>query len=359
MEGEAPVRELDYLRGLRATVGHGVEYGIHVIEVGQDKAPSIPQTFRSQPRLAARHRVPLDMVLRRLFAGKTLLAHSMLEEASRIGLSNPDYLYAAIESLETTFDRIIATAQEEYRREEEQRAISPDDRILRDVQRLLDGEVREWLLASYNSRGHHLGVVTRSPDARAWIRSVAGAIGLRSLVLMPCQEEVWGWLGSSAPIDVTSVRRHLADVSNGQVSIGMGRSEQDADGWRLTHRQARAAAAISIEGSITLYEEVALLVALSRDPLLATSLRDMFLRPLSGGPERGHVLRATLRAYFEADRNGSSAAAALGVSRQTVANRLQTVEERVNQPLSTCGDLLYAALRLEELGFLGPAVDIV
>jgi hypothetical protein len=72
------------------------------------------------------------------------------------------------------------------------------------------------------------------------------------------------------------------------------------------------------------------------------------------GRNSGAVLRATLRAYFAADRNNKSAASALGVSRQAVANRLSKVETRIGQPLSMCADAVDAALRMEELGFFDP-----
>jgi DNA-binding PucR family transcriptional regulator len=85
---------------------------------------------------------------------------------------------------------------------------------------------------------------------------------------------------------------------------------------------------------------------------MTASLLELYLLPLRRERDGGHVLRETLRAYFAADRNGSSAAAALGVSRQTVANRLQAVERQLNQSLKVCADLLHVALRLEELGLV-------
>lgn len=350
MEG-TPTQDLRYLRGLRDTVSQGVEYGIQILETGRGDVPALPAAFYSQPRLAARRRIPLDIVLRRVLAGKTLLAHYMFEEAANLGLASPS-VHAAVESLEITLDCVLNTAQQEYRREEESRTTSPDARLFRTVQRLLDGEERVWLLSQYAADGCHLGVVTTSPEARPLIRSFARSTGCRSLVLTPYREEVWAWLGSEHPIDASAVCDYLTNSVHGQLSIGVGRSEKGAEGWRLTHQQAKAAAALGHGQSITIYEDVALLVALSRDPLLAVSLNDMYLEPLSSDFERGQVLRDTLRAYFEADRNGSSAAAALGVSRQTVANRLEAVEDRLNRPLTVCGDLLHAALRLEELGYM-------
>jgi DNA-binding PucR family transcriptional regulator len=60
------------------------------------------------------------------------------------------------------------------------------------------------------------------------------------------------------------------------------------------------------------------------------------------------VLRQTLRAYFAAERNASSAAAALGVARHTIENRLRKIEERLDRRLSTCLAELEVALRVEE-----------
>ncbi len=45
------------------------------------------------------------------------------------------------------------------------------------------------------------------------------------------------------------------------------------------------------------------------------------------------MARETLRAYFEADRNVSSTAAALGVDRRTVRNRIGAIEELLGRPL--------------------------
>jgi DNA-binding PucR family transcriptional regulator len=60
-------------------------------------------------------------------------------------------------------------------------------------------------------------------------------------------------------------------------------------------------------------------------------------------------LRQTLRAYFECERNITSAAAALAVDRGTVANRLRVVEEQVGRSLNDCAVDLQLALGLDEL----------
>jgi len=92
---------------------------------------------------------------------------------------------------------------------------------------------------------------------------------------------------------------------------------------------------------------------------LTTSLHEKYLLPLSAGPDGGQVLRATLRTYFKAERNSSAAAAALGVTRQTVTSRLKMAEQRIGQPLGDCDIALIAALSLEEVGHVpGPPLSL-
>lgn len=54
------------------------------------------------------------------------------------------------------------------------------------------------------------------------------------------------------------------------------------------------------------------------------------------------------RDYAKAEQLVSSAAAALGVNRRTIASRLRTVERYLGRPLGACAEM-DAALRLDEL----------
>lgn len=103
------------------------------------------------------------------------------------------------------------------------------------------------------------------------------------------------------------------------------------------------------------YTDVALLASALRDDTLAGSLEGLYLAPLAEERDGGAALRRTLRAYFMAGRNVSSAAAALGVSRQTVNSRLRAIEERIGRPLDACTAELETALRLRDLRRLAAA----
>jgi DNA-binding PucR family transcriptional regulator len=68
---------------------------------------------------------------------------------------------------------------------------------------------------------------------------------------------------------------------------------------------------------------------------------------LEGDGGNGERLRQTLHAYIDASGHISSTAAALGVSRRTVSNRLAQAEERLGRPLAACTPDLEAALLMD------------
>jgi DNA-binding PucR family transcriptional regulator len=95
--------------------------------------------------------------------------------------------------------------------------------------------------------------------------------------------------------------------------------------------------------------DIALLATALKDEALTRTLIEVYLAPLEDSRDGGLVLRKTLRAYFAAERNASSAAAALGVARSTVEYRLQTIEQRLDRTLGTCLAELEIATHLDEL----------
>jgi DNA-binding PucR family transcriptional regulator len=96
------------------------------------------------------------------------------------------------------------------------------------------------------------------------------------------------------------------------------------------------------------YLDVALVAAVERDELAAASLRRLYLEPLREARDGGVAARETLRAYLGTERSISSTAAALGVDRRTVRNRLRAIEELLGRPLREVAVDLEVALRLDE-----------
>jgi DNA-binding PucR family transcriptional regulator len=135
-------------------------------------------------------------------------------------------------------------------------------------------------------------------------------------------------------------------------TLALGEPGEGVEGWRLTHRQAKAALPVAVRGpnSVARYAEVALLASALTDEVLARSLEDSYLGPLRLERDDGAAFRETLRAYFSAERNVTAAAASLGVSRPTVQSRLRTIEEKIGRSLGSCAAELETVLELHELG---------
>jgi hypothetical protein len=353
MEQAAPVRDAEYLESLAAAVDKGVRYGIELVAVGEERAGDVPLAVTLQARHAARHRIPLEIAMLRYTAAEKLLAGFVLEEAKAVAGCDASLIHAAVTAQGAAFERVLTVVAEEYRRESRSHPSSHEARLVERVQRLLAGEPADPSPLDYELGGHHLGLVAGSAEARSLVRGLAGAIRCRSLILAPSSEALWAWLGSTRePIDSRAVRSWLAANGCPELPIAMGEPKNGRAGWRLTHEQARATVWISEARSapVVEYSEAALLASWASDPLLTRSLHEKYLLPLAKERGGGEELRATLRAYFRADRNSSSAASALGISRQTVASRIRTAEKRIGLTMSECGQELFAALSLEELG---------
>lgn len=152
-------------------------------------------------------------------------------------------------------------------------------------------------------------------------------------------------------VDSKVVHSIALKVANPQSMLTVGEPAQGLAGWRLTHQQAKATLPIAINGpqKVVRYGDAPLLTAVLQDDLLRTSLQELYLAPLRKERGGGRALRATLRAYFSADCNVSSTAAALNISRQTVASRLKKIENRIGKPVAACVAELETALQLDEL----------
>lgn len=217
------------------------------------------------------------------------------------------------------------------------------------VERILKGEDEvDTSDIRYNFDGHHLGVIAKGSGAREAVRAMARPLDCQLFLVDAGGGAVWAWLGGRRAIEPLEVQEK-APVP-GEVSVALGESAGGLDGWRLTHLQARAALSIALRspGSVR-YADVALIATIAEDELLAGSLRRAYLVPLRQERDGGVRALATLRAYFAADGNVSSAAAILGVSRQTVTSRLRAIEARLDRHLSSCALEMQTALRLDEL----------
>jgi hypothetical protein len=340
----------EFMESQRAAVGAAVDYGIEAVEFGEARCREVPAIFHAQARLTARSSVSLDMMMRRYFAGYVLLGDFLMREADSCSLDGL-VLQCIMRDTAAVFDRLISTVAEEYQREAQGLLSSPEERRAARVRALLSGELLDAADIDYEFDDWHLGVIATGEGAPAALKELAGPLDRRLLYVRSDEETVWGWFGGRRPIKGDLLETALCSLWPEQMSLALGESARGLSGWRLTHRQAQAVMPVArrTESGWVRYADAAMLASFLQDDLLITSLRERYLTPLASERDGGVTLRATLQAYFSADRNVSSAAALLGVKRQTVTNRLRIVEEKIGRPLGSAGAEVEAALRLHEL----------
>lgn len=337
-----------YVEGLRSSVSIALEYALEAIELGEERAPLPPPALLAQARIAARNRVGLDIVLRRYVAGYTLLGEFLAEEVARGRF--PGSRVNVLPGKAVVLDRLLHSVTIEYQREMDRQSRSSRRRRTERVRQLLAGEPIDTSVLGYNFDDWHLGLVASGVGAGGFLRDVAKRLGHGILLVQPDDETAWGWLAARNPPDSASVA-HSPMQPPEHLKLAIGEPGERLAGWRLTHRQAAAALPIANRRPepIIRYADVALVATVLKDELLATALRQLYLRPLEEERDGGDILRETLRAYFALGGHVSSSAAALKTSRQTVAKRLSRVEERLGRPLDACAAELRAALEYADL----------
>jgi hypothetical protein len=340
-----------YVEGLKAALAAAVEYRLAVLELGERRAPAVPEVLLAQARLDARDGVALDTVLRRYFAGNTHFGDFVVEEAERAEVPSAE-LRGLLREQATLGDRLLAAVSAEHAREAASRPSgSARERRREIVKSLLGGELVDHSEIEYDFEGHHLALMAKGDGAEELMREVADRLGRRLLAVQREEETKWaGWLGGRHELGAEEALRALREVAPVGVFVAVGEPAEGLAGWRFSHLQAKAALTIAERRRepVVRYADVAVLASILRDDLVADSLRRLYLEPLAQSRDNGKVARETLRAYFEAERNISSTAAALGVDRRTVRNRLSAIEGLLGRPLRGSMADLEIALRLDD-----------
>jgi PucR C-terminal helix-turn-helix domain/GGDEF-like domain len=350
----AEVEDPSYVAGLREAVAVGLDYGLAALESPRGRgarAAPVPVQLLFQARYAARLGISLDTVLRRYFAGYTVLGDFIVQEAKEAGVVSTHQLQWALREEAALFDRLVASISEEYRREAEGRYRSTEENRAAHVRMLLGGELVDAHELDYELTFWHVGAIAVGSGAQAGLRELAGALDRRLLSIQSGDGAIWAWLGGGCRLASHEVLRQAESCWPETATLALGEPGEGIEGWRLTHRQAKAAISVALRrpNPVARYAEVALLASALTDEVLARSLEDSYLAPLRLERDDGAAFRETLRAYFSAERNVTAAAASLGVSRPTVQSRLRAIEERIGRPLGSCAAELETVLELHEL----------
>lgn len=344
------VGDRQYRDGLRRAVSAAFDYGLEAIKaIGKGQEPAVPPQLLVQARLAARSQVSLDTVIRRYCGGNALFTDAVIDESESVSLPRGG-LRHLLRAQAASFDHLLGSITREYDRELRDCVKSGDRRQVELVERLLAGNLLDTSELAYDFDAWHIGLVAAGSKAIEPLRGLAATYEQTLLLVERQNGTVWAWLGSRDPQCLDD--HALPNKHNwpADVPLAIGERTDSLAGWRLSHRQAVAAHSIVLceRGGITRYADAPLLAAALKDDLLAGSLRRLYLEPL-GDARSGLAAKKTLRAYFAAGCNGSSAAAALHISRRTVSNRLAVVEQKIGQPVDSVSAELQIALQLDEI----------
>jgi hypothetical protein len=338
-----------YVEALRGAIPAAVELAFTAIEVGEERVGPTPAAVSVQAAASARSNVGLEVVLRRYAAGYSTLSDFLHQEVrTSVGTSDSGYTVLQRE-LTALFDRLVVEVSETYRREQSRALPSPRERQADRIRRLLAGELIDPGGLDYPLDGSHLALIVSGAAPEATAGGLAGELDRRLLIGESSTERCAVWLGGKRPIESRRLEAAIRTLVGAGHCLSLGEAGDGLAGWRRSRRQAEAAHLVAqrSHGAVVRYRDVALIAAALRDPDLSHYLTESFLEPL--GADRDSLTR-TLIAFLAVNGNASSAAAALGISRQTVASRIRMVEERLDRPLAACTAQLETALRLAELG---------
>jgi DNA-binding PucR family transcriptional regulator len=309
---------------------------------------AVPISLLAEVREASRQSIGLDLVVRRYVAAASIFCDFALRESETAPEIQGSLTSLVSRPLALVVDEVLAAICTEYAYGIEERPFRGTATMLVRLKQILAGELPALSDISYDFDSHHLGAIAAGPLASQVCRQLAGKLDAGLLSAPLGDGTVWAWIGRREGFTTEAIDRALHSISYGEAALATGEPAVGLAGWRATHRQAQAARRLSQRPGYVRYGSVVVRSALMEDALASAALRARYLAPLSTASDGGSTLRETLRVYFQLDRNSVSAAAKLGVSRQTVRNRLRTVEDLIGAPLSNCAFELQAALALTE-----------
>jgi hypothetical protein len=335
-------------RGLETAVGAAVDFGLASMVSVDPAGLEIPAAVRSHARAAARAGIPLEEVLRAYTSGYTAFvehALSAIEQPSATAATE------MLRPLAAQLDRTVNAVVSEYAQALPSRdGVAPAFQT-RLVQKLLRGDHVDAAALHYDFSGWHVGLIMeQSPGGADELRAAARHWDVRVLVAELGRDTLAVWFGSNG-------REKLDDLLSGaskkfeNFAVAAGEPGAELGGWQLTYRQAESIWPYvqRFTPGVHRYAETGLIAAIAFNPVLARSMRNLYIEPLRPGPDGPAMLVETVRAYLSSGRNASSAAASLGLTRQTVKNRLRAAEERLGRSLDECGAEVEIALRLDHL----------
>jgi PucR-like helix-turn-helix protein len=237
---------------------------------------------------------------------------------------------------------------ERYQAELEHSLRSGEQRRVEALRGLLDGDTSLSAELGLKLEQHHLGFVAWGEGGHLAARELAAAVARPLFSVSPFEAVWWGWISGAQSLGPVAEAALKALAPPPGAGLATGLESFGASGFRATHRQAQRARriALRLDRAVVLYADVAVEALLGDNPADARAFVAHELRGIEDDSVASQRIRETIAAYFAAEHNAASAAAAIGVHQQTVANRLRVAEERLGHPVASRRVELETALRM-------------
>jgi hypothetical protein len=315
-----------------------------------------------------RREIPLAVLLRTYQVGQAYFLERWTGAMAAQAQRDPGLGTALVASTASVFsyvDKVCDQLVAEYGKASERWARSPEAIRAQNARAILDGTLRDdreasRLLGHELARRHHLAVVIWSsvaqvpqPLERA-ASAIADSLELNEpLVVLPGGSELWAWLSGLKPPE-TDPRVPLASIDHPPgVRIAVGRLWTGIDGFRRSHLEARAAAAVAVQAgraapAVTHYDDVELVSLLSVDLERARAFVAYELDGLAGSDRASARLRETILVLLEEGMSNTRAAQRLHVHSNTIAYRTNRAQELLGHRLVDRRIQVAAALMLAQ-----------
>jgi hypothetical protein len=244
-------------------------------------------------------------------------------------------------------DLVSRYMAEGYQRGVERAAANGEHHRFQAIKSLLEGDQLAHSHVDIDLNQNHLGLVAWGEGADAAVRRLAKDLGRPVLLTERLRHNWWAWISGTRPLDARAEKLLLGFRAGPGIRIAIGLEGFGEPGFRATNHQALRAQWVAPSGTAVIhYEDVAVEALATEAQTDARAFVRTELRGIDDPSAASGRLRATLDAYLTAEQNAASAAAALGVHHQTVANRLRAIEERLGHPVGSRHLELAMALRL-------------
>jgi PucR-like helix-turn-helix protein/diguanylate cyclase with GGDEF domain len=345
-EAGVPV-SAEALAAVRPSASESLSTMIESFEQGEDWEPALPPGLIAQLKLAARQGLPLEWIVRGMGTVGAVFLDAMGRRLSDREASAAMRYMGTWQSRNS--DRVTAAFVSAYTEELERLEKSPTYERREKVRELIEGGPIDLSALDYRLDRCHIGLVASGEKADVITRHLAERLGCELLIVPDAEHAFWAWLGASRRLSFSDLEEATAEHGD-RLAISAGEPREGAQGWRLSHLEAEAAAPVAaLAGSgLVRHSNVVLLASALREEKVGDSLIGRYLTPLDRHRDADD-LKNTLRTYFELSCNAASTASALDVNRHTVQRRLRRVEEAIGEPPSARHAEFSVALQLERL----------